>query len=174
MDITRLKVRVDALHDEAQGIRSFSISRMDGRPFDAYQPGAHIDVTSPAGITRQYSLCGDPDRCDAQRFAVKKEQTSRGGSRSLHDDVVTGMELSVSAPRNLFQLVCGAGEHILIAAGIGITPLLSMAYRLVRQRVPSTCTISPAVASRPHSSRNCPLHPLQSTSKFICRCPVMR
>jgi vanillate O-demethylase ferredoxin subunit len=109
---------------------------MDGLPFDAYEPGAHIDVTSPAGITRQYSLCGDPDRCDAQIFAVKKEQASRGGSRSLHDDVVAGMELSVSAPRNLFQLANRASEHILIAAGIGITPLLSMAYRLVRQRVP--------------------------------------
>ena len=134
MEITRLKVRVDALRDEAQDIRSFSISRLDGLPFDAYEPGAHIDVTSPAGITRQYSLCGDPERRDAQIFAVKKEQASRGGSRSLHDEVVAGMELSVSAPRNLFQLASEAGEHVLIAAGIGITPLLSMAYRLLRQR----------------------------------------
>jgi ferredoxin-NADP reductase len=134
MEISRLKVRVDALHDEAQGIRSFSISRLDGQPFDAYEPGAHIDVTSPAGITRQYSLCGDPECLDAQIFAVKKEQASRGGSRSLHDEVVTGMELSVSAPRNLFRLASEASEHVLIAAGIGITPLLSMAYRLLRQR----------------------------------------
>jgi ferredoxin-NADP reductase len=133
MEITRLKVRVDALRDEAQGIRSFSISRLDGQPFDAYEPGAHIDVTSPAGITRQYSLCGDPERLDTHIFAVKKEPASRGGSRSLHDEVVAGMELSVSAPRNLFQLASGASEHILIAAGIGITPLLSMAYRLLRQ-----------------------------------------
>jgi len=133
MEITRLKVRVDALRDEAQGIRSFSISRLDGQPFDAYEPGAHIDVTSPAGITRQYSLCGDPERLDTHIFAVKKEPASRGGSRSLHDEVVAGMELSVSAPRNLFQLESGASEHILIAAGIGITPLLSMAYRLLRQ-----------------------------------------
>lgn len=134
MEITRLKVRVDSLRDEAQGIRSFSISRLDGLPFDTYEPGAHIDVTSPAGITRQYSLCGDPERRDAQIFAVKKEQASRGGSRSLHDEVVAGMELSVSTPRNLFQLASEASEHILIAAGIGITPLLSMAYRLLRQR----------------------------------------
>jgi ferredoxin-NADP reductase len=136
MQATRFKVRVDALRDEAQGIRSFSISRIDGRPFDAYEPGAHIDVTSPSGVTRQYSLCGDPDRCDAHLFAVKKDQTSRGGSRSLHEDVIIGTELSVSMPRNLFQLANGASETILIAAGIGITPLLSMAYRLVKQRAP--------------------------------------
>lgn len=136
MEINRFKVRVNALRDEAQDIRSFSITRMDGLPFAPYEPGAHIDVTSPAGVTRQYSLCGDPDRCDALSFAVKKEADSRGGSRSLHDDVVAGMELSISAPRNLFQLASEAREHILIAAGIGITPLLSMAYRLVRQRVP--------------------------------------
>ncbi|BCQ25431.1 2Fe-2S iron-sulfur cluster binding domain-containing protein [Caballeronia sp. NK8] len=132
------KVRVDALREEAHGVRSFSISRLDGRPFDAYTPGAHIDVTSPSGITRQYSLCGDPARRDSHVFAVKKEEQSRGGSRSLHDEVSVGCELSIGAPRNLFQLEEGASEHILVGAGIGITPLLSMAYRLVAIGAPFT------------------------------------
>jgi len=125
-----LKVRVDALCEEAHGVRSFSISRLDGLPFDRYEPGAHIDVTSPSGITRQYSLCGDPECLESQIFAVKKEEQSRGGSRSLHEEVRIGTELSVGAPRNLFKLDESAGEHVLIGAGIGITPLLSMAYRL--------------------------------------------
>ncbi|KXU86102.1 ferredoxin [Caballeronia megalochromosomata] len=138
MQAQTFKVRVDALREEARGVRSFSISRLDGLPFDAYEPGAHIDVTGPSGITRQYSLCGDPACRDSHVFAVKKEEQSRGGSRSLHDEVGIGSELSIGAPRNLFRLEEGASEHILIGAGIGITPLLSMAYRLVAIDAPFT------------------------------------
>jgi ferredoxin-NADP reductase len=133
-----LKVRVDALREEAHGVRSFSISRLDGRPFARYEPGAHIDVTSPSGVTRQYSLCGDPECLESQLFAVKKEEESRGGSHSLHEEVSVGTELSVGAPRNLFRLDERASEHVLIGAGIGITPLLSMAYRLAAKQAPFT------------------------------------
>ncbi|MFM0472819.1 PDR/VanB family oxidoreductase [Paraburkholderia strydomiana] len=138
MQAPLLKVRVDAVREEAHGVRSFSISRLDGLPFDCYEPGAHIDVTSPSGITRQYSLCGDPECLQSQIFAVKKEDHSRGGSRSLHEEVHVGTQLSVSAPRNLFRLHEGADEHVLIGAGIGITPLLSMAYRLSARKAPFT------------------------------------
>ncbi len=136
MQATTFKVRVDALRDEAHGIRSFSISRLDGEPFDQYEPGAHIDVTAPSGVTRQYSLCGDPTHPGTQLFAVKRENESRGGSSSLHDDVKVGTELSVGAPRNLFRLAPQATHHVLIGAGIGITPLLSMAYRLIQLDAP--------------------------------------
>ncbi|WP_175943562.1 PDR/VanB family oxidoreductase [Burkholderia pyrrocinia] len=130
MQANRHQVRIDALIDAAQDIRCFRVSRVDGQPFDAYEPGAHIDVTAPSGITRQYSLCGNPDERGSYLFAVKKEAQSRGGSRSLHDDVTVGAELTIGAPRNLFRLTDDASEHVLIAAGIGITPLLSMAYAL--------------------------------------------
>ena len=133
MQANRHQVRIDALLDAAQDIRCFRVSRVDGQPFDAYEPGAHIDVTAPSGITRQYSLCGNPDERGSYLFAVKKEAQSRGGSRSLHDDVQVGAELSIGAPRNLFRLTDDASEHVLIAAGIGITPLLSMAYALHRR-----------------------------------------
>lgn len=133
-----VKVRVDALYEEAHEVRSFSVSRLDGLPFEPYEPGAHIDVTGPSGITRQYSLCGDPECRLSQVFAVKKEEQSRGGSRSLHEEVRIGTELSVGAPRNLFRLEEGAAEHVLIGAGIGITPLLSMAYRLIARRASFT------------------------------------
>ncbi|SAL72955.1 oxidoreductase [Caballeronia terrestris] len=134
MQAQTLRVRVDALREEAHGVRSFSISRLDGLPFERYEPGAHIDVVSPSGITRQYSLCGDPECRESQVFAVKKEAESRGGSRWLHDEVSVGSELSIGAPRNLFRLEESASEHILIGAGIGITPLLSMAFRLVARK----------------------------------------
>jgi ferredoxin-NADP reductase len=131
-----LNVRGDSVQEDAPDIRSFSVLRIDGEPFEPYEPGAHIDVTSPAGLTRQYSLCGDPDHCEAHLFAVKRESASRGGSRSLHEHVQAGTELTVSAPRTLFKLDPAAREHVLIAAGVGITPLLSMAYRLVKHDAP--------------------------------------
>jgi ferredoxin-NADP reductase len=134
MSSSLITVCVNAVRDEAPGIRSYAISRVDGAPLDAYEPGAHIDVTSPSGVTRQYSLCGDPDHLEQHVFAVKREDASRGGSSSLHDHVEVGTHLTIGAPRNLFRLDATATEHILIAAGIGITPLLSMAYRLVRQK----------------------------------------
>lgn len=136
MQTTAFKVRVDAIGDEAPDIRSFRIVRVDGQLFGPYEPGAHIDVTAPSGVTRQYSLCGVPERRDVQLFAVKKEADSRGGSRSLHEDVTVGSELTVGAPRNLFRLVDDARAHVLIGAGIGVTPLLSMAYRLAALKAP--------------------------------------
>ncbi|MBN3851938.1 oxidoreductase [Paraburkholderia sp. Ac-20340] len=136
MQAHTFKVRVENIRDEAHGIRSFRIARMDGQPFGNYEPGAHIDVTAPSGITRQYSLCSDPAVGDFQLFAVKREPESRGGSRSLHDDVRVGCELLVGQPRNLFRLVGEARAHVLIGAGIGITPLLSMAYRLAASGEP--------------------------------------
>jgi len=122
------------LREQAHGVRSFSISRLDRLPFDRYEPGAYIDVTSPSGLTRQYSLCGDPECLASRIFAVKKEAESRGGSRSLHEAVSVGTELSIGAPRNFFLLEESASEHILIGAGIGVTPLLSMAYRLAARQ----------------------------------------
>jgi ferredoxin-NADP reductase len=124
------QVRVEALFDVAQDIRCFRVSRVDGQPLDLYEPGAHIDVTAPSGVTRQYSLCGDPSVSSSYLFAVKREAKSRGGSSSLHDDAQLGTELSIGVPRNLFRLADEASEHVLVAAGIGITPLLSMIYAL--------------------------------------------
>ena len=146
--------RIDALLDAAQDIRCFRVSRVDGQPFDAYEPGAHIDVTAPSGITRQYSLCGNPDERGSYLFAVKKKR-SRAAARVRCDDVQVGAELSIGAPRNLFRLTDDASEHVLIAAGIGITPLLSMAYALHRRARATGCTTSRAAASMRPSSTNC-------------------
>ena len=60
MQANRHQVRIDALLDAAQDIRCFRVSRVDGQPFDAYEPGCHIDVTAPSGITRQYCCAATP------------------------------------------------------------------------------------------------------------------
>lgn len=131
-----MKVRIERIVDEALDIRSFRLVRSDGQPLDTYEPGAHVDLTGPTGVTRQYSLCSPPQDRRAYLVAVKKEAQSRGGSLALHEQVEEGMELEMGAPRNLFRLDPTATEHVLFAAGIGVTPLLSMAYRLAESGQP--------------------------------------
>ncbi|PBC35592.1 oxidoreductase [Rhodococcus sp. ACS1] len=125
-----ITVTVNDIAAETEAVKSFSLRRRDGAPFAPYAAGAHVDVTGPSGITRQYSLCSPPDQTDNYQIAVKREDCSRGGSAALHDQVDVGDELTISEPRNLFALAPAADVHVLVAAGIGITPLLSMAYRL--------------------------------------------
>lgn len=92
-----------------------------------WEPGAHLEVETPAGI-RQYSLCGRPD--DHVTIAILREEDGRGGSKNLHDQVQVGTELRVRGPRNHFALVDDADAYVLIAGGIGITPLKAMAQQL--------------------------------------------
>lgn len=99
-----------------------------------FAPGAHVDVLTPAGLVRQYSLCGDADDPGFYELCIRREAASRGGSASLCSTVKKGMELHISPPRNAFALP-GAQRYILIAGGIGITPLLPMMARLQRQGV---------------------------------------
>ncbi|WP_347556444.1 PDR/VanB family oxidoreductase [Robbsia sp. KACC 23696] len=127
----RVAVRVDRVIDETDDVRVFHVSRIDGSAFDAYEPGAHIDVVLPDAPIRQYSLCGQPANQQELCFAVKREAQSRGGSRAIHERISVGSQIDISIPRNLFRLSAGTREHVLIAAGIGITPLLSMAHHLL-------------------------------------------
>lgn len=98
----------------------------------AWTAGAHVDVVVPGGV-RQYSLCGDPEDRSRYRIAVKRETNGRGGSKWIHDHVREGSGLHVSAPRNHFGLEGGAKRHVLVAGGIGVTPLLAMAHVLAAE-----------------------------------------
>lgn len=112
-------------------------------------PGAHVDVRLPDGKVRQYSLCGDPDDARTYTIAVKREPAGRGGSRWIHEHLVRGAVAHVSAPRNHFPIAADAASHVLVAGGIGITPLAAMARRLRRERRRFTlhyCARNPARA----------------------------
>ncbi|WP_411153041.1 PDR/VanB family oxidoreductase [Streptomyces sp. A30] len=124
-----LLVRVAEVTEETPEIRTLRLVREDGAPFTPYEAGAHIDVTGPTGVLRQYSLCSPPDDPSSLLIAVKREPQSRGGSVALHE-VGPGDRLKIGKPRNLLSLAEDADRHVLVAGGIGITPLLSMAYRL--------------------------------------------
>ncbi|MGW1711866.1 PDR/VanB family oxidoreductase [Streptomyces sp. NPDC002156] len=122
-------VVVVARHDTTPRIAVFDLARADGDELWEYEPGAHIDVqVGEAGPVRQYSLCGPPGIRKQYRIAVLNEAASRGGSRAMHA-LAEGDTLRVAAPRNRFGLT-SARRHLLLAGGIGITPLLSMAQSL--------------------------------------------
>ena len=128
-----IDVRVAATRDATDEIRCFELQRADGGALPAFTPGAHIDLHLAAGLVRQYSLCNGPGERDRYVVAVKREPASRGGSAALHDRVRAGDVLRMTGPRNHFPIAADAGEHLLLAGGIGVTPLLSMARHLKQQ-----------------------------------------
>lgn len=130
MSAAVLTVRVARKTREAQEIVSFEFVRADGLALPAFAAGAHIDVHVPGGFVRQYSLCNSPAEQHRYLIAVLREPSSRGGSAALHERVREGDVLTISPPRNLFAIEPSARRHLLLAGGIGITPLLSMAEQL--------------------------------------------
>lgn len=127
-----LKVRVARRIEEADGVCSFELVAQDSGTLPAFSAGAHIDVHVAPGLIRQYSLSNDPAERHRYRIAVLREPTSRGGSAGMHDGVQPGDLLRVSAPRNHFALV-EAPRSLLLAGGIGVTPILAMARALQAQ-----------------------------------------
>jgi len=120
---------IRAIDEEARGVKSFALERADGADFPHWTPGAHIDIALQEGLNRQYSLCGDPQDHRSLRFAVLREEQSRGGSAMLHDTAKVGDALPVLSLRNNFPLV-DADLYRMIAGGIGITPILAMIREL--------------------------------------------
>jgi tetrachlorobenzoquinone reductase len=127
-----IEVRLTAIRYAARDTNLYEFARLDGKPFPAYEPGAHIDVHLPNGIIRQYSLIEAEPEPTRYTIGVKRDPASRGGSRYVHDDLRVGRSLKISAPRNNFPLVESAGHVVMFAGGIGITPIWCMAQRLER------------------------------------------
>lgn len=127
--ITR-PVVVERVTHVADGIALLRLVAPDGRPLPRWTPGSHIDVEcgSP-GLSRQYSLCGDPDDAQALEIAVLREADGRGGSAWVHGNVKVGDRLKIRGPRNHFHLDVSAKKLIFVAGGIGITPVSAMARR---------------------------------------------
>lgn len=124
-----LRVQVLRKWATAEGVVGLELESI-GEPLPTHQPGAHIDVHLPNGLVRQYSLTNAPGEGSLYRLGVKLEPDSRGGSACLHETVKEGDVLAISEPRNNFPLRRDAVKTILIAGGIGVTPLLSMAQTL--------------------------------------------
>jgi vanillate O-demethylase ferredoxin subunit len=125
-----IEVVVTSKKREAEDIFSFELTRPDGSDLPAFDPGAHIDVHIPNGMIRQYSLCNHPGETKRYLIGVLKDPASRGGSIALHEQLTEGERLQISEPRNLFPLEEKARRSLLLAGGIGITPILCMAQAL--------------------------------------------
>lgn len=125
-----LSVRVERKAVEALDISTFELVATNGGALPAFSAGSHVDVQLPGGITRQYSLCNDPKETHRYLIGVLRDEASRGGSKAMHDTVQEGTELLISAPKNHFPLAHEARRSLLMAGGIGVTPILCMAERL--------------------------------------------
>ena len=116
--------------DPVPGIAVIEFADPAGAPLAPCEPGSHIAVTVSEGLVRQYSLCTLPGQTGRYRIAVLDDPASRGGSRSIHATFQPGKTVAISAPRNHFPLHAGEGKALLLGGGIGITPILAMAYQL--------------------------------------------
>jgi vanillate O-demethylase ferredoxin subunit len=130
MSDATLTVRVTRRRREAVDIDTFELCDVDGKPLPSFSAGSHIDVHLPNGLTRQYSLCNDPTEGHRYLIGVLRDPGSRGGSTAMHDAVNEGDVLRISGPKNHFPLAHEAKRSVLVAGGIGITPILCMAERL--------------------------------------------
>lgn len=125
-----LDVVVLSRTEAATDIVSLELVAVDGGALPAFDPGAHVDVHVAPGIVRQYSLCNDPAERHRYRLGILLDPSSRGGSAEIHRAFAAGQRIRISKPRCHFQLVPQASRSILVAGGIGITPLVAMAHRL--------------------------------------------
>lgn len=107
-------------------IAEFTLVPTAGGSLPSYGPGAHVTVKTPSGAMRRYSLVGPGQDPESYIIAVKLEPESRGGSKSMHEEVFEGSELLVEAPENEFPIK-DAPKYLLIAGGIGVTPIIAMA-----------------------------------------------
>jgi vanillate monooxygenase ferredoxin subunit len=125
----QMEVRVTRRRVEAEGIDSFELMLPGGDDLPPFRAGAHIDVVAPNGMVRQYSLCNHPGERQRYVIGVLRDASSRGASQSIHELLKVDDVVRISAPRNHFALA-PAGRSLLLAAGIGITPLMCMAEEL--------------------------------------------
>lgn len=130
MNRSTIQVRVSRKETVATDICAFELVSADGAPLPAFSAGSHVDVHLPSGMTRQYSLCNDSGEHHRYVLGVLRDSSGRGGSKTMHDLVKEGDFLEISAPKNHFPLASGAKRSLLLAGGIGITPILCMAERL--------------------------------------------
>jgi len=144
-----MQLRIRSITYLAEDINGYELVDPNGRDLPRFAAGAHVGVRlGPAdagGVWRDYSLWNDP--AERRRYSIAVLREKRGeGSRHLHDAVRVGDIVDVSLPRNHFPLADAAERHLLLAGGIGITPIMAMIAELKRRHAEFRlhyCTRSP-------------------------------
>lgn len=122
---------VHTLRHEAEGIISVELRPWGDTVFAPFEAGSHIDLHLPNGLVRSYSLLNAPSDQGRYVVGILRDRASRGGSRYIHEQLRVGMQLQISQPRNNFALDTRASQSVLVAGGIGITPIYCMFRQLL-------------------------------------------
>jgi vanillate O-demethylase ferredoxin subunit len=146
----------------ADGVMYLEFIDPSGGDLPEFSAGAHIEIQLPNGLIRPYSLCGSSAVRTSYELAVLLEPNGRGGSKSVHEEIILGAKLRISYPKNHFPLAV-ANHSILFAGGIGITPILAMAEKLSDEgrsfdmhycsRTPSRTAFIDRIQAAPFSSK---------------------
>ena len=125
-----LSVRVKKVEQLTDQINKYTFELPDRGLLPQFEAGAHVDVVVAPEFFRQYSLCSDPADRSRYEIAVLREDAGRGGSRLMHRIFREGRRVFISFPINHFPLAEDAAFTYLMGAGIGVTPMQTMAHRL--------------------------------------------
>lgn len=128
-------VVIKSILQETDDILRIELAGRNGEILPRWSAGSHIELVLPNGLNRKYSLCGATSS-SSYSIAVKKEVCGRGGSVWIHDHLQQNHSLSMKGPKNFFKLNPQAKAHVLVAGGIGITAILSMANQLRAENKP--------------------------------------
>lgn len=128
-----ISMRVSQVRRLAGTVAAVTLEGLTQAPLPAFTPGAHIDVRLPNGLVRSYSLYTRNGAARRYEIAVNRDPASRGGSAYIHERLQPGDVVEISAPRNLFALAEGPHPSVLIAGGIGVTPLYCMVQQLAAE-----------------------------------------
>lgn len=157
---TTWRVRVHSITRLAEGVHGIVLETPDGSALPPAPAGAHVDLMLRPGLLRSYSVVSQSgNRCEV---AVALAPCSRGGSRHVHETLRVGQAIDIGAPRNLFPLVEDAPASLLVAGGIGITPLWAMVQRL--ERLGRPWHLLYAARSRGHAAYLGPIESLAARS----------
>ncbi|QRR35607.1 oxidoreductase [Hydrogenophaga sp. YM1] len=126
-DLISLRLKGVSWHNEL--VNSYEFVSADGAHLPPFTAGAHVGLVLPVG-ERSYSLLNDPSETHRYVLGIARERNGRGGSDYIHEQLKVGAVLMASPPKNLFPLHEGDAPALLIAGGIGITPMLSMAAHM--------------------------------------------
>jgi ferredoxin-NADP reductase len=127
-----MQLRVERIERAADKINFITLVDAGGAVLPAWDAGAHLELHLPSGLRRQYSLCGDMGDRYSYTVAVLRVDDGRGGSIEIHDTGLVGRTLEIRGPINKFRLV-DASSYLLLAGGIGVTPIIAMARELHRR-----------------------------------------
>lgn len=162
---TGMILRVRQITYQARGINSYELVHPEGEPLPPFSAGAHIDFHFRDGSVRQYSLCNDSTERRRYLIAVLREADGRGGSKALHERLHVQRLVSIGKPRNNFPLAASARRHLLIAGGIGVTPLMAMVHSL--ERAGGDYTLHYCTRAAEHTAFRDELDPLAAKGRVM-------